>query len=271
MHLLLLVRDPAVHTARRLAGAAAQLGHHLAVRPLSSLLLSGGGRRATLPGATRADSAWLRPGGPATAGALGALRVLQAGGVHVLHPPAALEQLYPRAALLGLLAWHGVPVTPFCDVAAAADLDRTVRALGGAPLRLSSERHSGAVLEMSASTRAEVLQHGAALLRSGRATLSAAGREHVRVLAVGGRAVAALAVEPRGPAAVWPPRTVARLAEDATAALGLCVAGVDVVRLGRGYAVASVTASPSLHAMEVLHRADLARLVVETWAQAAGA
>ncbi|MEW5852440.1 MAG: hypothetical protein AB2A00_26875 [Myxococcota bacterium] len=272
MRLLLLTRRPTGYTARRLREAADGLGHRILALDPAGLGAHLGAGRPTLVRGNRpvpaVDGAHLRPGGRTAEHGLLLLRVLETAGVPCLNSTVALGQLRPRTLALAQLGLSRIPVLRGATVRRGRELEDAVAAAGGLPVVLHAESRDGRISRVGASSLAAARAALSVLLGVEQTVMVQAGAPRMtRVLVVGGRArgaVTRLATGRMRYVAEVGPET--QLAARAARALGLDVAGVDVAALREGPAVASVTASPALEALEALGGVDLATPMVRAWA-----
>jgi tetrahydromethanopterin:alpha-L-glutamate ligase len=215
-----------------------------------------------------------------------ALQRVQAGGVPVVNPPAAIECAVDKHLTLSRMAAAGLPVprTRVSERAEAALAD--FQALGGdtvlKPLFGSAGRGIIRLSDLELAGRAfRMLERlGAVIYQQ---EFVAHPRGDLRVLVVGGEAVLAMRRRPAGPpggkpeAAEWranvarggepaphtPSGPEAELAVRAAAAVGAEIAGVDLLPSDDGRLLLSeVNSAPGWRALARVTGADVAALVI---------
>lgn len=284
MRIGILSRNPALYSTRRLAEAAEARGHE--VVPLDTLgctihlgpggpeLHSNGTRVAEL------DAVIPRIGASITFYGLAVLRQLETMGVYALNGAVPIARSRDKLRAHQILARHGIglPATAFAHHPAA--VDDVIRMVGGPPLivkLLEGTQGVGVVLCETKKAAESVIQAFRGLkvyFLVQEFVKEAAGRD-VRCLVVGDKVVAAM--ERRGaegefrsnlhrggsaaPTKISPAERKA--AVQAAKALGLRVAGVDVLRSQRGPLVLEVNSSPGLEGIERATGKDVAGLIVE--------
>lgn len=245
---LITVRGPDYHPNRRLAQAAASRGlevvlldpYRLACGLEGGLVVQGlpGGRlpRVILPrqGATLAEFCLLL------------LEQMELAGARLVNSPRAVRLCSDQFRCLQILAAAGLPVPPSRQVATPEAFDQAVEELGGVPLvakRPAGRQGRGVSLldgpEKLALARHFLLKRRRGLLLQG--FIPPQGRRDLRLLMLGRELAAAVELEPpRGEfranfhlggrlAPFTPPAAVLDLARRAMQALGLEIAGLDLV------------------------------------------
>lgn len=284
MRIGILTRNPQLYSTRRLVEAAEARGHE--VRLLDTLActihLGAGGPELHLEGqrVEGLDAVIPRIGASITFYGLAVVRQLEAMGVYCLNGSVAITRSRDKLRAHQLLAKQGIglPVTAFAHYPTA--VDDVVRMVGGPPLivkLLEGTQGVGVVLCETKKAAESVIQ----AFRGLKAYLlvqefikEAAGRD-VRCLVIGEKVVAAMervgaegefrSNLHRGGSAVATKISPAerRTAVQAARALGLRVAGVDILRSQRGPLVLEVNSSPGLEGIERATGKDIAGLIVE--------
>jgi ribosomal protein S6--L-glutamate ligase len=284
MKLVMLARNPSLYSHKRIVEAARARKHaidvintlHLFVNITSSApTLMHGGR--VLP---RYDAVIPRIGASITHYGLAVLRQFEVQGVFPLNESVAIGRSRDKLRALQLLAREGIglPVTAFAHRPRRAE--DVIKEVGGTPCvikLLEGTQGRGVILaETAASARSIIEAFSAANMNIlVQEYIKEAGGADIRVLVVGGEAVAAMqrscasgefrANLHRGgkaePVALTEEerRTAIRSAE----VLGLNVAGVDMLRSNRGPLVIEVNSSPGIEGMEQASGADVAGAMIE--------
>jgi ribosomal protein S6--L-glutamate ligase len=189
-----------------------------------------------------------RIGASVTAHGLQVLRQLEALSVPVVNGAQAIERSRDKLRALQLLAAQGVPVPRTVLARGGGDLSGFVAQVGGLPAILKLIRGTQGVGVMIAHSMAEVESILATLQDLGEEILlqefvaESRGRD-VRALVVGGR--------------------VAGAALRAARAMGLEVAGVDLLEARNGPMVLEVNSSPGFEGLEEATGLDIAGAIVE--------
>jgi ribosomal protein S6--L-glutamate ligase len=216
------------------------------------------------------------------------VRQLELAGCAVLNRADATGVSRDKVACAQVLVSRGVEVPRGALLPAMGSVQGVVRRVGGLPVVVKRARGAGGVGVMLARTLEEVVGHARLLWEVGAQVLvqefvAEARGTDVRVLVVGGKAVASMERRARAGefranvhlgGVVRPVDLDAgtrRLAERATRALGLGLAGVDLVMARRGPLVVEVNASPGLWGIERASGRDLAAVVVRHALRLAGA
>lgn len=290
-----LSRAPSLYSNQRLVDAA--LRRALEVHVVNPAVLVAGVGLHGAPALWTAGGAELTPlphvvvprvparGGTRTRAVVA---VLEAAGVDVLNPCAALDLASDKLATAMRLAQCGVDTPAAVALTPGVAPQRLLPLVGGLPVVLKLTRGSHGVGVMLCRTRAELNAHAAALWQAGahvmmqRFVRESVGRD-IRVVVVGGHAVAAM--ERRAPRGEFRSNLhqggrampvplgadLRRVAQAAAAALGLGVAGVDILRGAQGPCVVEVNGSPGLKGIERVSGVDVAGAIVDLAAARAGA
>ena len=292
MKVLLLTRGVSSYTTRRLAQVAARAGHVVVVAdPIAAVLeLSGNEPRLHVERqrVEGVDVVVPRFGPSLNRQGLAVLRHLERAGIPTVNSSEATARARDKLRAFQLLVRRDfvMPATAFAtrteDVAYAIDL------VGGPPVVVKAAegmRGSGVMLARTADSARSLVE---ALTGVAQAVLvqeyveEAAGRD-VRVLVVDGEPVAAVrrqAVDGEFRAnaslgASVEPLLLAEAPVDvalrATAALGLGVAGVDLLETKDGPVLVEVNASPGFEALERATAADAAGAIMAYAERLAGA
>jgi len=282
---LLSARQAGFHPNRRLLEAAEQAGMDAAlVHPFALRTGIAGGRpwvggewpphtRVVLPRLGATVSPW----------SLGIIRHLEMMGLAVVNGSAAMALAADKFRAAARLGAAGLAVLDTCLVASRADYAAALERLGGPPVvvKLPSARQgTGVFLVTEPGDNPQI--DGAPLMafvdrRRGVAVqryVPPEERREFRVLVVGGEPVAAVRVRPAAGefranlhqgGYMTPARTQGRLGELAVAAagaLGLEVAGVDLMDGPMGLVVGEANLSPGFRGLEEAAGVDAAGAMV---------
>lgn len=284
MKLVMLARNPSLYSHRRIVEAARARGHEIDVintlhvhmnitsnRPL----LRHGGR--TLP---TYDAVIPRIGASVTNYGLAVLRQFEMQGVFPLNESVAIGRSRDKLRALQILARAGVglPTTAFAHGPRKAE--EVVAEVGGAPViikLLEGTQGMGVILaETNASATSIIEAFSAANVNIlVQEYIREASGSDVRALVIGGKVVAAMKRTSRkgefrsnlhrgGKAeAVDLTEEEKSAALKSVEAMGLNVAGVDMLRSSRGTLVLEVNASPGIEGMEGATKIDVAGAMIE--------
>lgn len=284
MNLGILTRNPDLYSTRRLVEAAEQRGH--TVRLLDTLgmtiHIAAGGPEIHLHGERieGLDAVIPRIGASITFYGLAVVRQFEAMGVYCLNSSVSITRSRDKLRAHQILARHGIglPVTAFAHHPAA--VDDIIRMVGGPPLivkLLEGTQGVGVVLCETRKAAESVIQAFRGIkvyLLVQEFVKEAAGRD-LRCLVIGDKVVAAMERQGaegefrsnlhRGGSASKARISPAerKTAVQAAKALGLRVAGVDILRSNRGPLVLEVNSSPGLEGVEKATGKDVAGLIVE--------
>ena len=283
MNFVMLARNPSLYSHRRIVEAARARGHaievintlhvHMNITSNKPVLRHGG---KTLP---IYEAVIPRIGASITNYGLAVLRQFEMQGVYPLNESVAIGRSRDKLRALQLLARAGVglPVTAFAHGPRHAE--DVVNEVGGAPVvikLLEGTQGMGVILtetEASAKSIIEAFSAANVNILVQEFVREAAGAD-VRALVIGGKIIAAMKRTGRkgefrsnlhrggkGEAVEM------TAAEQATAlksveALGLNVAGVDMLRSSRGPLVLEVNASPGIEGIEKATGVDIAGAMI---------
>jgi ribosomal protein S6--L-glutamate ligase len=284
MKLIMLARNPSLYSHRRIVEAARARGHeidivntlhvHMNITSNRPLLRHGG---KTLP---LYDAVIPRIGASITNYGLAVVRQFEMQGVFTLNESVAIGRSRDKLRAIQLMARAGVglPVTAFAHGPRKAE--DVVMEVGGAPVvikLLEGTQGMGVILaetEASAKSIIEAFSAANVNILVQEFVREAAGAD-VRALVIGGRIVAAMKRTGkkgefrsnlhRGGKAEPVELTEAErtTAFKAVEAIGLNVAGVDMLRSSRGPLVLEVNASPGIEGIEHASGIDVAGAMIE--------
>lgn len=279
MKLVMLARNPSLYSHRRIVEAAHNRGHeidvintlhvHMNITSNQPLLRHGG---RTLP---RYDAVIPRIGASVTNYGLAVLRQFEMQGVYPLNESVSIGRSRDKLRALQILARAGVglPNTAFAHGPRKAE--EVVTEVGGAPViikLLEGTQGMGVILAETTASATSIIEAFSAAnvnILVQEFIRESAGTD-VRALVIGGRVVAAMKRTGRkgdfrsnlhrggraDPVELTADEQATAL--QSTEALGLNVAGVDMLRSSRGTLVLEVNASPGIEGMEGASGIDVA-------------
>ncbi|MCL9646243.1 30S ribosomal protein S6--L-glutamate ligase [Pantoea eucrina] len=284
MKMALLTRDSTLYSSQRLRAAAEARGHQIAmIDPLSCYM----NINAALPAVHyqgeilgHFDAVIPRIGTATTFYGTAVLRQFELLGSYPLNESVAITRARDKLCSLQLLAREGIDM-PVTGIASSPDdTGDLIRMVGGAPLVVKLVEGTQGIGVVLAETR-QAAESVIDAFRGLNAHIlvqefikEARGRD-IRCLVIGDRVVAAIGREAkegefrsnlhRGGTAH--PVTISDRERDiaikAAATLGLAVAGVDILRAGRGPLVMEVNASPGLEGIEGCTGLDIATMMID--------
>ncbi|MEN8150239.1 MAG: RimK family alpha-L-glutamate ligase [Planctomycetota bacterium] len=281
---LILSRNVAIYSTRRLTEAFRARGRpaHVLDPAAVGLLLRESALTCSESERPLAPPAVLVPriGAAVTAHGLSVIRQMELLGVPTTAGSAAIRLARDKMESLQVLAAKGLPVPPTALVRETPDADWAVAAVGGPPVVLkflSGTHGTGVFLAESLDAARTILEAmwgiEKNLLVQGYIE-TAAGRD-LRLFVIGDEVVASIRrTAPPGSfkanlhqggraTAVTPDDATVELALAAAKAIGLHVAGVDLLTGDDGPLVTEVNASPGLEGVEDATGKDVAGAVVD--------
>jgi ribosomal protein S6--L-glutamate ligase len=283
---VVLSRNPKLHSTRRLVAAAKALGH--APRVLDTLrcnMVLGRERprllyRGEEIAATGVHVVIPRIGASITGYGLSVVNQFDLMGVPVLNSAVPIQRSRDKLRALQLLSRFGIdiPRTVMCRY--REEVEAAVEMVGGLPCIIKLIQGTQGVGVMIANTAAEVEGMLDTLWTLGQEILlqelvaESRGRD-VRALVIGDRVVAAMRRTARAgdfrsnihrggvAEALALDREYAEAAVKAARVMGLEVAGVDMLEARSGPKIMEVNSSPGFQGLEAATGTDIARLYVE--------
>lgn len=283
MKIAILSRDGSLYSCKRLLQAARARGHHVEViDPLSCYMNINPGSSAIHYRGKQLchyDAVIPRIGSAITFYGTAVLRQFEVCGSYPLNESVAITRARDKLRSLQLLARQGIamPVTGFAH--SPDDTSDLIKMVGGAPLVVKLVEGTQGIGVVLAETR-QAAESVIDAFRGLNAHIlvqefikEARGRD-IRCLVIGGEVVAAIERTARegdfrsnlhrGGVArqVEISAREREIAVQATATLGLDVAGVDILRADRGPLVMEVNASPGLEGVEKTTGLDIAAMMI---------
>lgn len=284
MNIAILSRGPTNHSTSSLVEAAENAGHIANVRdPFGFYLQVGGtGNRITYHGEEAEDFDVVIPRlSSSTAGYGGeVVSHFEWLGIPVVNTANAIAAARHKFRSLRILAQHGLPVPPSLTVGSAAFLEDAVPKMGDYPFVLKpfyGTHGKGVMLldtptSLTSTVEAMCNLHRDYVIQS---FIAEASGVDIRVLVVGGNVIAAMkrrAIKGEFRAnihqgangeAITLTNEFNRIAIDATEALKLGIAGVDLLQTKNGPAIIEVNPSPGFEELESVTGIDIAKVMIE--------
>lgn len=283
MRLVMLARNPNLYSHKRLVAAAGAQGHSIDVINTLHVHMNITSSRPTLHYGGKKlpiyDAVIPRIGASVTHYGLAVLRQFEMQGVYPLNESVAIGRARDKLRALQLLARAGIglPVTAFAHGPRKAE--NVIQEVGGAPVVIKlveGTQGMGVILaETEASAKSIIQAFSAANVNIlVQEYVREAQGSDIRAFVIGGRVVAAMkrTGKPdefrsnlhRGgtgePAFITGEEE--RTAVQSAGVLGLNVAGVDMLRSGRGPLVMEVNASPGFEGIERATGIDVAGEII---------
>ena len=284
MKIGILSRGPQNHSTRRLSETALTAGHAAEILdPFGFYLHIGGiGNRITYHGKPAEDFDVILPRLSRTTAQYGeeVLAHFEWVGTPVMNRAKAIAAARHKFHSLRILAQHGLPIPPSLTVGSATFLEDAVAEIGNYPFILKpfhGTHGTGVMLldtptSLTSAVDALCDLHQDYVIQS---FIAEAGGVDIRVLVVGGEAVAAM--KRRAPPgefranihkgasgeAIALTDVYTHLAIEAAAALELEIAGVDLLQTNKGPVVLEVNPSPGFEELELVTGTDIAGVIIE--------
>jgi ribosomal protein S6--L-glutamate ligase len=290
MRILLLSRRRWLYSTRRFRETARLRGHEITIAdPLECTLVLDAGPRLTVEGRSieGIDVGLPRIGAALPGQGVAVVAHLEAMGVPVVNGSTAIRRAHDKLFALQSLAANGIDVPRTVLARRPAQFEEAIERVGGPPVVLKLLQGAQGVGVILAETRAAAASTLDSLWGLRQDVLvqeyvaESAGRD-VRALVVGGKIVAAMRRQARSgewrsnihrggagsPVELEP--EYARAALAAARAIGLDVAGVDLLEGRAGPLVIEVNASPGFEGLEHVCRIDAAGAILDHAERLAG-
>jgi ribosomal protein S6--L-glutamate ligase len=286
MKFVVLSRSSRLYSTRRLVEAARRRGHTVQVTDTLQYIMGVSTRKPVLlyrgKPLGRVDIVVPRIGASITEFGLSVVRHYEMLDVFCVNESQAIARSRDKLRSIQILSAHDVGLVPTAFARGKDQLRAAINLVGGPPVvvkLLQGTQGAGVVLAESRQAAESVVDAFSAINQAilVQAFVPEAGGQDVRAVVVGGKVVAAMtrkAIEGefrsnlhRGGSAKPAKLTVdeRRTAVRAARALGLSVAGVDMLRSNSGPLVMEVNSSPGLEGIERATGIDVAGAIVE-WA-----
>src|SRR5690348_2292038 len=284
MRLLLLSRNATLYSTSRLVLAARSRGHEVSIAdPLDLRIVISRGRPSLYLGdraAPHADLVLPRIGASITNYGLAVVRQFDMMGVPVLNTAVAIARSRDKLRALQLLTRRNIDVPTTVCARSPAGLDAALELVGGCPAIVKLQQGTQGIGTMIAETPQAVASLLETLWAMGQDIVlqeyirESKGRD-IRAIVVGSRVVAVMrrtakAGEFRSNLhrgglgiKVKLDRRYASAAVAATRAMGLEVAGVDMLEGSSGPKILEINSSPGLEGIERASGVDVASAIVQ--------
>lgn len=284
MRLLVLSRNSALYSTSRLVLAARARGHEVSVvDPLDFQIIVSKGRPTLFAEGKkvgRYDIVLPRIGASITSYGLAVVRQFDLMGVPVLNGAVAIARSRDKLRSLQLLTQRGVRVPMTVCARTPAAINAALSLVGGCPAIVKLQQGTQGIGTMIAETPQAVHSLLETLWAMGQDIVlqeyvkESRGRD-IRAIAVGSRVVAAMrrVAKPgefrsnlhrggKGDRVTLPP-AYRRAAVKAARAMGLEIAGVDILEDRTGPRILEVNSSPGLEGIERATGVDIAGAIIE--------
>ena len=284
MKIGILSRGPQNHSTLSLTEAAHNAGHTAEVLdPFGFYLYVGGtGNHITYHGKPVADIDVLLPRLSRTTAQYGEEVVahFESIGTSIINRAKPIAAARHKFHSLRILAQHGLPIPSSLTVGSSEFLEETVAEMGNYPFILKPfyGTHGRGIMLLDTPTSLTSAVDALCDLRQDyviQPFITEAGGVDIRVLVVGGAVIAAMkrSAPPSefranihqgaSGAAVSLPDEYNRLAVQATTALELEIAGVDLLETNEGPVVLEVNPSPGFEELQSVTSVDIAAAIIE--------
>jgi ribosomal protein S6--L-glutamate ligase len=284
VRILVLSRKRTLYSTRRLREEGHRRRHVVDVAdPLKCVLLMSGGEPSILVGGrrlARPDVVLPRIGTAGTEYSIAVVHHFELMGIPVVNGHEAIARAKNKLDCLQRLAARGIPVPDTLMSRYPRDLDRLMKLLGGPPVimkLLRGTQGTGVIYAESQPSVESMLETiwslGEDILVQ-RFIAESKGRD-VRALVIGGKVRAAMRrIGPEGEfrsnihrggkgEPVKLPPSYVRIAIRAAAAVGLGLAGVDILESSAGPVVVEVNASPGFEGLEEATKKNVAGMFLD--------
>lgn len=284
MKIAILSRNPRLYSTRRLVETGEQRGHEVVVIDTLRAYMNIASHRPQIHYRGKPlegfDAVIPRIGSSVTFYGCAVLRQFEMMGVYPLNESVAISRSRDKLRSLQLLSRKGIglPITGFAH--SPDDIPDLIQMVGGAPLvikLLEGTQGIGVVLCETTKAAESVLGAFMSLKQNimVQEYIREAGGADIRCFVVGDKVITAMKRQAKpgefrsnlhrgGSASLVKITPEERLAAVAAArAMGLRVAGVDILRSNRGPLVMEVNSSPGLEGIEVSTGKDLAGIIIE--------
>jgi len=282
MKIVILSRNSRLYSTRRLVEAAKDKGHEVEVLDALKCYMNITSNRPTVifkDHIVQADAVIPRIGASITFYGTAVLRQLEMAGVYSVNESVAITRSRDKLRAQQLLSRKGIgmPITGYAH--SPHDTDALIKMVGGTPLvvkLIESTQGNGVVLAETLKAAESVIN----AFRGLRANflvqefIKESGGSDIRCFVVGDKVVAAMKRTAKpgefrsnlhrgGTAEVIKLRPEERtIAVRAAKAMGLNIAGVDILRSNHGPLVLEVNSSPGLEGIEKHSGKDIASLTI---------
>ncbi|MDP5290844.1 30S ribosomal protein S6--L-glutamate ligase [Oceanimonas sp. CHS3-5] len=284
MKIAILSRNPSLYSTRRLKEAAEARGHELHIFDVLRCYMNINDNKPSIhykgQELEHFDAVIPRIGASVTFYGTAVLRQFEMMGCYTLNHSAAISRSRDKLRSLQVLSGHGVgmPITGFANK--PDDVPDLIHMVGGAPLvikLLEGTQGIGVVLAETRKAAESVLEAFMGLKANimVQEFIEEAGGADIRCFVLGDKVIAAMKRQAqegefrsnlhRGGAAglvrITPEERKTAVAS--AKAMGLQVAGVDLLRSKRGPLVMEVNSSPGLEGIEKATGKDVADLIIQ--------
>ena len=283
MKFVMLARNAELYSHMRLAEAAETRGHEIEIVDTLECYMNIASHRPTVHYHGRVltdyDAVIPRIGASITSYGLAVLRQFEMMGTWSLNESVAIGRSRDKLRSLQVLSRHGIGLPVTCFAHSSRFADHMIDMAGGAPVvvkALEGSQGVGVILSETSNSAKSVIEafRGANVDILVQEYIKEAGGADLRLFVIGDKVVAAIKRQGRegefrsnlhqgGTASKVKITPEERsTAVRAARALGLNVAGVDLLRSNHGPVVMEVNSSPGLEGVEGVTNVDIADLIV---------
>lgn len=285
MKIVVLARNPDLYSHRRIVEAGRERGHQMRVLDTTRCYMNISQKNSAIhyQGGeliTEVDAIIPRIGASITFYGTAVVRHFESQGIYSLNSSVAISRSRDKLRSLQLLSQKAIPLPTTGFANSPEDTDDLIHMVGGAPLivkLLEGTQGKGIVLAETKNAAKSVInafKHLRENILVQEFIREAQGRD-LRCLIVGDRCVAAYQRNASGgefranlhlggiASAVKLTSEERKIAIKAAHAMGLNVAGVDLIRSDRGPLVLEVNSSPGLEGVESATKKDVATHIIQ--------
>jgi ribosomal protein S6--L-glutamate ligase len=285
MNIVILARNPDLYSHKRLVDAGLARGHHMRILDTVRCYMNISEKNSAIhyhggEAITDVDAIIPRIGASITFYGTAVVRHFESQGIYSLNSSVAISRSRDKLRSLQLLSQKSIPLPTTGFASSPEDTEDLIKMVGGAPLivkLLEGTQGKGIVLAETRNAAKSVInafKHLRENILVQEFIKEAEGRD-LRCFVVGDKCVAAYqrvatAGEFRAnlhlggealPVKLTPEER--KIAIKAANAMGLSVAGVDLIRSARGPLVLEVNSSPGLEGVESATKIDVATAIIE--------
>lgn len=285
MNIIVLARNPDLYSHKRIVAAGLARGHNMRILDTTRCYMNISQRDSAIhyyggESITGVDAIIPRIGASITFYGTAVVRHFESQGVYSLNSSVAIARSRDKLRSLQLLSQKSIPLPTTGFASSPEDTEDLIKMVGGAPLivkLLEGTQGKGIVLAETKNAAKSVInafKHLRENILVQEFIKEAEGRD-LRCFIVGDKCIAAYQRVATGGefranlhlgGAAEPVKLTAqerKIAVKAAHAMGLNVAGVDLIRSARGPLVLEVNSSPGLEGVEFATKKDVATAIIE--------
>jgi ribosomal protein S6--L-glutamate ligase len=284
MNIVVLSRNPELYSTRRIIEAGQQRDHNIEViNYVDSHMVIEAGNPSVYIGnrhLSGVDAVIPRIGSSKTFYGSAVVRQFEMNGIYSPNPSIAIVRARDKLRALQILSKHGIRIPKTAFASTPTSIDATIESIGGAPVIikiLEGTQGIGVVLAETKKAAKSVIEafYGLKVNILVQEFIKEAKSADIRTIVVGGKVIAAMKRQGdendfrsnihRGGVGqkVKLSKEERSTAIAAAKAMGLSIAGVDMLQSEKGPMVIEVNSSPGLEGIEKTSGIDVASKIIE--------